>query len=542
MSEQQALYLEVAELAARAVEDELDDVGRARLAELLRESSDAREIYREVMFCISTLTWDWGPQDESLLAEAILGQAIARPESRVESRVDKRKGDLLVELAELEARGEAMPVDLTDELARRKKGTLPTRGIRVSDADAKLSQRVLVIPRFAMYSAIAACLLLGSWLVWIALQHNSTANTAPVADAPASAAPGDSPVPLESDILASLVRTHRAAWSGATAPRIGEGLNSGVLHLTEGYAELRMQRGAAVLIQAPARLELINDNTINLINGSVVAQVPPSAKYFTVQTPTATIVDFGTNFGVTTSEQKGTVAAVFEGEIEVRGITPVEDERVSLRLTAGQAAEVDATGQLNTEFRSLLSEDRLAFVPSWEVAERGWRASGQIQEPVAERLSLSPGHWESDEHMLLIAERKSVALSRELLVREPRGEINDQVPQRRLEAGTAVDSYCFHFDAIGQRDAQDPLFLEAEVRFDRPILGVIYGYYQYLETAEMLGSPNVLYPETIELLGIEPGEDYIEISDDGMTLKLRLGVSNGVDQLRVLVGAAPEQD
>lgn len=535
MSDRQALYLEVVELAMRAFEDDLDEAGRAHLAGLLEDSREAREIYQQVMFSISALAWDCGPQGQPILASAILGQAIAPPAPEPTEDIE----DTFTVLAELESRGEAVPVDLTDELAKRQRAKRASQNTPRESAEANQAYRVLVIPRVAVYAALAACLLLGSWLVWIAWPEGAA--NSPIAesveDAPAPPGEDASPAPAIPDTLATLVRTHHAAWSGTATPRDGADLKPGSLHLAAGYAELRMQRGAVVLVQAPARFELVNDNTIKLIDGNVVAEVPPAAKFFTVQTPTATIVDFGTNFGVSTAPDTGTVAAVFEGEVELRGNAQANDEPASLRLTAGQAGQVDASGELDTQFRSLLSKDRLTFVPSWEVAERGWRISGQIQEPEAERLSLWPGDWESDTSMLLIPERKSQRLSRELLVREPRGEISDQVPLRRLEAGTAVDSYTIHFDAVGRREYKNALFLEAKVRFDRPILGVIYGYYQYMETVEMLGSPNVLYPESIQLLGIEPGEDHIEISDDGKTLELRLGVSDGVDQIRVLVKA-----
>ena len=91
-----------------------------------------------------------------------------------------------------------------------------------------------------------------------------------------------------------------AKWeiaSGQILP--GCDLYAGPLKLTEGFAEIAMDGGAVVVIQAPSQFALESPHQILLQQGKLVVKIRGSSENpFVVRSPHASIVDYGTEFGV----------------------------------------------------------------------------------------------------------------------------------------------------------------------------------------------------------------------------------------------------
>lgn len=85
--------------------------------------------------------------------------------------------------------------------------------------------------------------------------------------------------------------------------------------ITRGTLELVTVRGAHVVIEAPARFRFESAQRLRLVTGRLAADVPPSAKKFTVVTPTGNVVDLGTKFGVDVSQHGESEIHVFQGEV-----------------------------------------------------------------------------------------------------------------------------------------------------------------------------------------------------------------------------------
>jgi ferric-dicitrate binding protein FerR (iron transport regulator) len=161
--------------------------------------------------------------------------------------------------------------------------------------------------------------------------------------------------------VATITAIHNAAWSNASAERAsargssltpGSNLHPGDrLTLTAGFAEITTNDGAIAILQAPATVELLdNDNAIHLHAGKLVGLChTESSKGFVVKTAHADITDLGTEFGVALLPD-GVKITVFVGEIAVK--TTDEPSRV---ITHGQ------TGRVTTERgkSTLQVEDRL---------------------------------------------------------------------------------------------------------------------------------------------------------------------------------------
>ena len=118
----------------------------------------------------------------------------------------------------------------------------------------------------------------------------------------------------------------------------GDALRIGDYSLNGGLINLRFENGVEVVVEAPARFRVESSKRLVLHTGRLSANVPPAGKGFTVQTPSADVIDHGTEFGVEVTEGIGSEIHVFQGEVEVKSRT-VESE--TLRLFTDQATRVD---------------------------------------------------------------------------------------------------------------------------------------------------------------------------------------------------------
>ena len=136
--------------------------------------------------------------------------------------------------------------------------------------------------------------------------------------------------------VATLVKAHLCKWGNSALPTLeGADLRPGTLELVEGMATLKFTSGAEVVLEAPVSLEVVSAMECRVKKGTVVADVPHSAKGFTIQTPETKVVDYGTRFGVSAGDDGKCLVHVIEGDVEVS--RPKEGETV--RLKTGQRAD-----------------------------------------------------------------------------------------------------------------------------------------------------------------------------------------------------------
>ena len=138
-------------------------------------------------------------------------------------------------------------------------------------------------------------------------------------------------------VVATLDDSSHAVWR---VPRQEHELRRGSMTLEQGYAQLTFKKGTQVLIQAPCTFELQSTNKMAMENGSMTANVPPQAVGFTVKTPWATVVDYGTEFGLSTGQTNGAEVHVFKGSVGVG------DATASQVTEEGEAAQVDQAGHI----------------------------------------------------------------------------------------------------------------------------------------------------------------------------------------------------
>jgi hypothetical protein len=145
--------------------------------------------------------------------------------------------------------------------------------------------------------------------------------------------------------LGKLSGAYEAHWRGLrTLP--GDSLYAGRYELVEGVAQMELNQGTNLLLEAPCRIELKGHHEVTLTSGRLVAAVSPQATGFRVQTPTALITDLGTEFGVIAHADGSTEAHLLKGRIRV-ACKPKRSGRpaTSLIVNENQAATVDTGAQ-----------------------------------------------------------------------------------------------------------------------------------------------------------------------------------------------------
>jgi hypothetical protein len=147
---------------------------------------------------------------------------------------------------------------------------------------------------------------------------------------------GQQPTLLAARIVRSSGVKLKANGSPVTIPSEQLGLHVAHYELGAGILELEMGEGVRLVIHAPARFGLPASNKLLLLAGNVSARVPKNAVGFRIDTPSARVIDLGTEFGVSV-DQVGSEIHVFRGEVLVQ--TPGDPD--TLRLGANHASRTD---------------------------------------------------------------------------------------------------------------------------------------------------------------------------------------------------------
>ena len=207
--------------------------------------------------------------------------------------------------------------------------------------------RVIVIPKSAFYLAIAAMVLIVTWIGFVTFTPGPT-NQPTAQQDDGSVTP--SPTPINRVYVARVQSSVGAQWAGTLRTK-NEPLEMGSgITLYEGLVELIFADGAKVIVEGPATIIPTGRNSMHLSEGRIVAIVPESAHGFTVESKAARVIDLGTDFGVEVMDDGTVHAHVFEGLITLEpasasGATP----NTTYELGAGDALSVDAAGRVQQE-------------------------------------------------------------------------------------------------------------------------------------------------------------------------------------------------
>jgi ferric-dicitrate binding protein FerR (iron transport regulator) len=141
----------------------------------------------------------------------------------------------------------------------------------------------------------------------------------------------------------------------------GSAVRRAVLRIETGMVELRTQRGARVVIEAPAEFCFESATRLRLVRGRLSADVPIPARGFTVVTASGEAVDLGTRFGVDVPEVGEAEVHVFSGEVREQSANGKRQqsvkggEAVVMNQGAGKARELRSSAFIRREEVGLLN-------------------------------------------------------------------------------------------------------------------------------------------------------------------------------------------
>jgi hypothetical protein len=177
-------------------------------------------------------------------------------------------------------------------------------------------------------------------------------------------------VELVSPKVAEVAYSVDALWGGAELPDENGWLPAGFVQLKRGQAEIRFSSGAVAALKAPAEFKAVSSEEAVLKSGALTARVDGTKTKFRVHTPTAEVIDLGTEFGLSVADSGETDVAVFDGLVDIcsdpkplpqptANVAGAESASTPRRLSAGEALRVDWQGK----FRRITTVTDKSFPP-----------------------------------------------------------------------------------------------------------------------------------------------------------------------------------
>ncbi|MEM0896452.1 MAG: FecR family protein [Verrucomicrobiota bacterium] len=324
---------------------------------------------------------------------------------------------------------------------------------------------------------------------------------------------------------------------GDSSWQIGEKVSAGEVEVIGRRVEFELGKGVRVAAVGPTVLDFTSPERVRLVSGRLMADVPEGAEGFRVDAGDVSVVDLGTRFAVTLDEEGGVTSVhVYDGRVAA-GMPGYADQGTR-NLSTG------ATVRLNPSTKRL---DNVRFVASDFVSPPSKISSIDWYSPEILELDPPPKVVSQDSHgdqAIVFRESAEVRLPRDLPVDlvapgagggSESGAINQggSIPR-----GRRVSSYLVSFWS----DGANKMGGAAEIRFSRPILGVI------AETERLRASDRDFRSRAVDnqmadenFRGVTPrslrsGQEVIEILPDGQSIRVRMQSATGLgDQLRILV-------
>jgi hypothetical protein len=126
---------------------------------------------------------------------------------------------------------------------------------------------------------------------------------------------------------------------------------------------MQLDGGTVGQLRAPVILQLVSQDRVRLLSGKIKVNAPARTNGFTVETPSAEVVDLGTEFSVEAA-QTGTDLVVYGGKVDLKvphaGSKDSQPTVTSKQFTAGQAVRVDMNGTLSRIMNIKSPADELA--------------------------------------------------------------------------------------------------------------------------------------------------------------------------------------
>lgn len=146
------------------------------------------------------------------------------------------------------------------------------------------------------------------------------------------------------NFVAALTAGSEMRWNEAAANyAVGQKIPVGRCKLNGGIALITFQSGATAMLQGPAELELLTEDKAFLHSGQVFVRAPQDGNGFKLETPTARLLDLGTEFGVSVNASGDALLQVYEGEVLAK--LKNKDVKHEQRFKGGEAVGMTSNFQ-----------------------------------------------------------------------------------------------------------------------------------------------------------------------------------------------------
>ncbi len=265
------------------------------------------------------------------------------------------------------------------------------------------------------------------------------------------------------EVVAQITSTQNCRWGGKPDAGIGFGtrLYRGQrIALERGVAEITFEKGAKIVLEAPAEFEVSSPSDGVLRLGRLAAAVPPQASGFTIRTAGLRVVDLGNEFGVL-AEDDGSEVHVFDGEVLADVLNASGQKVRQLRLVSDQAARLTRDSTSILQFAAD-NDEFIRTISPGEGPQNGLYASESFEYPLGPLAAMHGGFgwdgpWfnirtatEGDQPTNLVAENS--LQSPWVFCRGNRAVQNGQQNRIRRTLNTAVGG---SFDRAGLVENQD---------------------------------------------------------------------------------------
>lgn len=329
--------------------------------------------------------------------------------------------------------------------------------------------------------------------------------------------------------VASVLRV--SGTDAASGLAVGTQLTPGRYELLQGFIEVGMQLGTTVIVQAPCRFELIDDNQLYLAYGRLTADVPEAARLFTVQTPSMSVVDLGTRFGVYIESDGHASTSVFEGVVEAQWLDadPAGSPQVK-SLVAGERLLADPQGRLLETVDTIASNHD--YYTDWDKVLQRVTVSGQARFFAQPPADIGPDGLRDPD--LIVFQEKTATLDQPINVWTELA-MDDRRDSETVPAGTKVISYMIHFyPGEGGGTAQGTM------TFPGKVLGLVTKYKGLVETQDLFAVEGVAYVPASNhdfnyFIDGAPADHFQITGENQNILQIQLGAATHSDQTRVLV-------
>jgi hypothetical protein len=169
--------------------------------------------------------------------------------------------------------------------------------------------------------------------------------------------------------VGTIVSSEEAGWQSAQPTTPGARIAPGEYFLQAGLATIAFDSGAEMVLEAPAKFEVVSEMRIVFDHGNAAFYCPDRSAGFVVETRFGRVVDRGTRFTLQLRQnQQSARLAVQEGEVELHlagdKVRRLKTHEAALMTGGGLSMDSDPSGEglVDDESRGVVDDESLVLL------------------------------------------------------------------------------------------------------------------------------------------------------------------------------------